>query len=27
VLVSETFVSRDTCQARAAQYKVGPAIE
>lgn len=27
VLVSETFISRDTCQARAAQYKVGPAIE
>lgn len=25
-LVSETFVSRDTCLARAAQYKVGPTV-
>ena len=24
MLVSESFVSRDTCQARAAQYKIGP---
>lgn len=27
VMVSETFISRDTCKARAAQYRVGPEIE